>query len=199
MNRVGMLSIVLAAAVTGACGGAESASSSPTGPSTTTTTTSSQPQPTPQPAACVPANLRVASIQGIVVTLRMERRERRDRIRGARRIRPRAARISSRRTRRTPATPGPRKAAGSSRVYRRSATASSAARRTRSITPSATREDAARRRSPDWTGQSVGRSVFAERLLSQRADSAHALDRTTVRPRFAVRGRKLGTGAAAQR
>ena len=67
MTRVGMLSIVLAAAVTGACGGAESASSSPTGPSTTTT--SSQPQPTPQPAACVPTNLHVASKQGTVVTL----------------------------------------------------------------------------------------------------------------------------------
>ena len=69
MTRVGMLSIVLAAAVTGACGGADSASSSPTGPSTTTTTTSSQPQPTPQPAACVPTNLHVASKQGTVVTL----------------------------------------------------------------------------------------------------------------------------------
>jgi hypothetical protein len=64
-----MLSIVLAAAVTGACGGAESASSSPTGPSTTTPATSPQPQPTPQPAACVPTNLRVASKQGTVVTL----------------------------------------------------------------------------------------------------------------------------------
>ena len=31
------------------------------------------------------------------------------------------------------------------------------------------------------------------------ADSAQALDRTTVKPRLAVRGRKLGTGAAAQR
>ena len=69
MTRVGMLSIVLAAAVTGACGGAESASSSPTGPSTTTTPPSSQPQPTPQPAACVPTNLHVVSIQGTVVTL----------------------------------------------------------------------------------------------------------------------------------
>jgi hypothetical protein len=67
MTRAGMLSIVLVAAVTGACGGAESASSSPTGPSSTAT--SSQPQPTPQPAACVPANLHVVSIQGTVVTL----------------------------------------------------------------------------------------------------------------------------------
>ena len=67
MTRVGMLSVVLAAAVTGACGGAESASSSPTGPSTTTTTTTSQ--PTPQPGACVPTNLHVASKQGTVVTL----------------------------------------------------------------------------------------------------------------------------------
>lgn len=69
MTRVGILSIVLAAAVTGACGGGESASSSPTGPSSTTTTTTSQPQPTPQPAACVPTNLHVVSIQGSVVTL----------------------------------------------------------------------------------------------------------------------------------
>ena len=43
MNRAGILSIVLAAAVTGACGGADGASSSPTGPSSTTPTTSSQP------------------------------------------------------------------------------------------------------------------------------------------------------------
>jgi|SRR6185503_17757594 len=69
MTRVGMLSIVLAAAFTGACGGAESASSSPTGPSTTTTPAPSQPQPTPQPAACVPTNLHLVSIQGTVVTL----------------------------------------------------------------------------------------------------------------------------------
>ena len=69
MTRAGMLSIMLAAAVTGACGGAESASSSPTGPSSTTTTTSSQPQPTPQPTACVPTNLHVVSMQGSVVTL----------------------------------------------------------------------------------------------------------------------------------
>jgi hypothetical protein len=66
MNRVGVLSIVLAAAVTGACGGADGASTAPTGPSSTTTTTSSQ--PTSQPS-CVPANLRVAGIQGTVVTL----------------------------------------------------------------------------------------------------------------------------------
>ena len=67
MKRSGVLSIVLAAAVTGACGGSETASPSPTGPSSTTTT-SSQPQPAPQ-QACVPANLRVGSIQGSVVML----------------------------------------------------------------------------------------------------------------------------------
>jgi hypothetical protein len=67
MNRAGVLSIVLAAAVSGACGGADSASSSPTGPSSTPSTTSSQPQP-PQQTACVPTNLTVA-IQGSVVTL----------------------------------------------------------------------------------------------------------------------------------
>jgi hypothetical protein len=66
MNRFGVLSIVLAAAVTGACGGAEGVSSSPTGPSSSTTT-SSQPQPTQ--GSCVPANLAVASIQGTVITL----------------------------------------------------------------------------------------------------------------------------------
>jgi len=68
MNRVGVLSIVFAAAVTGACGSSDGASPAPTGPSSTTTTTSSQPQPAPQ-QACVPSNLRVASIQGSVVTL----------------------------------------------------------------------------------------------------------------------------------
>ena len=66
MNRAGVLSIVLAAAVTGACGGADSASSSPTGPSSTPTASS---QPPPAPASCVPANLRVGSIQGTTVTL----------------------------------------------------------------------------------------------------------------------------------
>jgi hypothetical protein len=66
MNRAGVLSIVIAAAVTGACGGSDSASPTPTGPSSTTTTTSSQ--PTPQ-GACVPTNLHVVSIQGTVVSL----------------------------------------------------------------------------------------------------------------------------------
>jgi len=65
MNRAGVLSIVLAAAVTGACGGADSASSSLTSPSSTPTASS---QPQPPPASCVPANLRW-SIQGTVVTL----------------------------------------------------------------------------------------------------------------------------------
>jgi hypothetical protein len=69
MNRAGVLSIVLAAAVTGACGGADSASSSPTGPSSTSTTTSSQPQPGSQQASCVPQNLSVASMTGSTVTL----------------------------------------------------------------------------------------------------------------------------------
>jgi hypothetical protein len=67
MNRFGVLSIVLAAAVTGACGGAEGVSSSPTGPSSSTTA-SSQPQPGPQ-GSCVPANLAVVSVQGTVITL----------------------------------------------------------------------------------------------------------------------------------
>ncbi len=69
MNRAGVLAIVLAAAVTGACGGADSASSSPTGPSSTSTTTSSQPQPPAQQGSCVPTNLTVASISGTAVTL----------------------------------------------------------------------------------------------------------------------------------
>jgi hypothetical protein len=72
MNRAGILSIVLAAAVTGACGGAEEVGTGPTGTSTTTTTTATQPtpRPTPQPS-CVPTapgNLR-ASSKGTVVTL----------------------------------------------------------------------------------------------------------------------------------
>jgi hypothetical protein len=65
MNRAGLLSIVLAAAVTGACGGADSATSSPTSPSSTPPSSS---QPQPPPASCVPANLRVGT-QGTVVTL----------------------------------------------------------------------------------------------------------------------------------
>jgi hypothetical protein len=70
MKRLGVLSsIVLAAAITGACGGADEASPSPTGPSSTTPPASTQPPaPTPQ-ASCVPQNLRVASIQGTVVSL----------------------------------------------------------------------------------------------------------------------------------
>jgi hypothetical protein len=67
MNRAGVLSIVFAAAVTGACGGADSANSSPTGPSSTPVA-SSQPQPQPAQGSCVPANLQV-SMQGTVVTL----------------------------------------------------------------------------------------------------------------------------------
>jgi hypothetical protein len=68
MKRAVVLSIVLAAAVTGACGGADEVGSSPTSPTTTTTTTTPSPQPQPQPS-CVPTNLRVASTQGTVVTL----------------------------------------------------------------------------------------------------------------------------------
>jgi hypothetical protein len=68
MNRAGVLSIVLAAVVTGACGGADDVSSTPTGPSSTPSAPSSQPQPTPQ-SSCVPTNLRVVSTQSTVVTL----------------------------------------------------------------------------------------------------------------------------------
>jgi hypothetical protein len=68
MNRAGVLSIVLVAAVTGACGGSESASPAPTAPSSTPPTTTSPP-PTPSQQACVPTNLHVASKQGTVVTL----------------------------------------------------------------------------------------------------------------------------------
>jgi hypothetical protein len=68
MKRVGVLSIVLAAAVTGACGGADGVSPAPTSPSPTTSTTTT-PAPAPTQTACVPANLRVASQQGSVVTL----------------------------------------------------------------------------------------------------------------------------------
>ena len=66
MTRVGILSIVLAAAVTGACGGSDNASPTPTGPSSTTTTTTAPPA---SQQACVPTNLHVVSIQGTVVTL----------------------------------------------------------------------------------------------------------------------------------
>ena len=69
MNRAGVLSMVLAAAITGACGGADDVGSSPTGPSSTPTTTSSQPQPQPSQSSCVPANL-AATVAGSVVTLR---------------------------------------------------------------------------------------------------------------------------------
>ena len=68
MNRFGVLSIVLAAAVTGACGGADGVGSAPPGPASTPTTTSSQPQPTSQ-ASCVPANLVVTAVRGSSVTL----------------------------------------------------------------------------------------------------------------------------------
>ena len=67
MNRAGVLSIVFAAVVTGACGGADGVTSSPTGPSSTPTTTSSQPQP-PSQSSCVPGNL-AASLNGSAVTL----------------------------------------------------------------------------------------------------------------------------------
>jgi len=67
MNRAGVSFIVLAAALTAACGGAEGVDSSPTGPSSTTTTVPSQPQPSCMPSA--PANLRVTAIQGTVVSL----------------------------------------------------------------------------------------------------------------------------------
>src|SRR5262245_1247510 len=68
MTRVGMLSIVLAAAVTGGCGAADDVSPAPTSPSPTTSTTTT-PAPAPSQQACVPANLRLASKQGTVVTL----------------------------------------------------------------------------------------------------------------------------------
>ena len=67
MNRAGILSIVLAAAITGACGGSDGTSATPTAPSPTTPAPS-QPAP-PAPASCVPQNLSVASIQGTIVTL----------------------------------------------------------------------------------------------------------------------------------
>ena len=71
MNRAGVLLIVLAAAVTGACGGADSASTSPTGPSSTSAPSSSQPQPQPSQGSCVPANLRWGMV-GTVVTLQWD-------------------------------------------------------------------------------------------------------------------------------
>jgi hypothetical protein len=72
MTRVGILSVVLVAALTGACGGADDASPAPTGPSSTTTNTAPPPAAPPAQTSCVPtppSNLSVASIQGTVVTL----------------------------------------------------------------------------------------------------------------------------------
>ena len=66
MKRAGIFAIVLAAAVTGACGGADGTSPSPTSPTPTQTTPNSQPQPTQ--TSCVPTNLR-ASVTGSSVTL----------------------------------------------------------------------------------------------------------------------------------
>jgi hypothetical protein len=68
MKRVGVWSIVLAAAVTAACGGADDVSPAPTGPSPTTSTTTT-PAPAPSQQACVPANLRLVNKQGTVVEL----------------------------------------------------------------------------------------------------------------------------------
>jgi hypothetical protein len=68
MNRAGVLSIVFAAAITGACGGADTASPAPSGPSSTSTT-NTQPQPPAQQASCVPTNLTFVGAQGTVVTL----------------------------------------------------------------------------------------------------------------------------------
>ncbi len=68
MNRVGVLSMALAAAITGACGGSDSVSPAPTSPSPTTSTTTT-PAPAPSQSSCVPANLRVTNKQGTVVTL----------------------------------------------------------------------------------------------------------------------------------
>lgn len=65
MKRVGVLAIVLAAVVTGACGGADGVSPAPTSPSPATSTTT----PSSAQQACVPSNLRLASKQGTVVTL----------------------------------------------------------------------------------------------------------------------------------
>jgi hypothetical protein len=66
MKRVGVLFIVLAAAVTIACGGGDSAGSSPTSPSSTPGQSTSQ--PTNPSTLNAPTNLTVAA-NGSVVTL----------------------------------------------------------------------------------------------------------------------------------
>lgn len=71
MKRVGVLSIVLVAAISGACGGSDEPGASPTAPSSTPAS-SSPPPPAQQQASCVPTNLRVVSIQGTVVQLRWD-------------------------------------------------------------------------------------------------------------------------------
>lgn len=66
MKRAGIFAIVLAAAVTGACGGADETSPSPTSPTPTQSSNNSQPQPTQ--TSCVPTNL-TASVTNSTVTL----------------------------------------------------------------------------------------------------------------------------------
>jgi hypothetical protein len=65
MKRVGVLFIVLAAAVTIACGGGDSAGSSPTSPSSTTPGQSTS-QPTNPSTLNAPTNLTVAANGGVV-------------------------------------------------------------------------------------------------------------------------------------
>ena len=67
MNRAAVLSILFAAAMSGACGSSDAVGSSPTGPSSSTPPPASSPPQTTCVAA--PTNLRVVSVQGTVVSL----------------------------------------------------------------------------------------------------------------------------------
>src|SRR6266540_1130375 len=67
MKRVGMLVIAMAAVVTMACGGSDSGSASPTGPSPSGGGGSSQPPP-PSSGLSAPTNL-AASVSGTRITL----------------------------------------------------------------------------------------------------------------------------------
>ena len=69
MKRVGLFVIALVAAATMACGGADNAGSSPTGPSQTPSSTPSQPAPSPSGGLSAPTNLKLAAQNGSQISL----------------------------------------------------------------------------------------------------------------------------------
>ena len=185
MNRVGVLSIVLAAAVTGACGGADGVSSSPTGPSSTTTTTlvaaaaraAAGGMRAGEPARRQhPGHRRHAAVDG---------REWRDRVRGSGRLDPQqlGSALDEHDEQQLhldgEGRPAVRARTGEvRRAVRRLVERSGVHRRQLGQTRRG-------RRCPDRTGQSVGRSVDC-RTSDQEQTQLTLVDRTRVRPRFAV-------------